>query len=46
MAIIVEIMDTSIRCVDQLQKYTRAPMLSRIPKFKDLLEADTVFEDN
>jgi len=44
LAVIVEIMDTSIRRVDQLQKYTGAPMLSRIPKIKELLEADTVFE--
>jgi len=46
MAIIVEIMDTSIRSIDQLQQFTRAPMLSRIPKFKNLLAADTVFEDS
>ncbi|MEH6449547.1 MAG: capsule biosynthesis protein [Oleispira sp.] len=46
MAVIVEIMDTSIRSIDQLQQFTRAPMLSRIPKFKNLLAADTVFEDS
>ena len=46
LAVIVEIMDTSIRSIDQLQKYTGAPVLSRIPKIKELLESDTVFEDS
>ena len=46
MAVIVEVMDTSVRRIDQLQSYTQAPLLSRIPKFKDLLEADTIFEDS
>ena len=46
MAVIVEIMDTSVRRVDQLQQYTQAPVLSRIPKIKELLTADTVFEDS
>lgn len=46
LAVIVEIMDTSIRRIDQLQSYTNAPVLSRIPKFVDLLDADTVFEDS
>lgn len=46
MAVIVEVMDTSVRRIDQLQFYTQAPLLSRIPKFKDLREADTVFEDS
>lgn len=46
LAVIVEIMDTSVRRMDQLQQFTNAPMLSRIPKFKDLLAADTVFEDS
>ncbi len=45
MAIIVEIMDTSIRHIDQIQTYTRAPLLSRIPRFEPLLESGTVFED-
>ena len=46
MAIIVEILDTSVRRSCQLEMYTQAPLLSRIPKFKDLLEADTVFADS
>lgn len=46
MAIIVEIMDTCVRTGAQLQSFTQAPVLSRIPKFKDLLEANTVFEDS
>jgi polysaccharide chain length determinant protein (PEP-CTERM system associated) len=46
LAIIAEIMDTSIRRIDQLHLICQAPVLSRIPKFKDLLEADTVFEDS
>jgi len=45
MAVIVEIMDTSVRRSSQLQVFTQAPVLSRIPKFKDLLQADTIFED-
>lgn len=46
MAVIVEIMDTSVRRADQLQQFTHAPLLSRIPKIKDLLAADTVFENS
>ncbi len=46
MAIIVEIMGTCVRTAEQLQAYTQAPILSRIPKFKNLLEANTVFEDS
>lgn len=45
-AVIVEVMDTSVRRIDQLQFYTQAPLLSRIPKFKKLSEADTTFEDS
>jgi polysaccharide chain length determinant protein (PEP-CTERM system associated) len=46
MAVIVEVMDTSVRRIDQLQFYTQSPLLSRIPKFKDLLDTDTIFEDS
>lgn len=44
LAVIVEIMDTSIRRIDQFQEYTNVPVLSRIPKIKDLYDVDTVFE--
>lgn len=46
MAVIVEIMDTSVRRSSQLQVFTQAPVLSRIPKIKELLQADTIFEDS
>jgi polysaccharide chain length determinant protein (PEP-CTERM system associated) len=44
-AVIVEVMDTSVRRIDQLQFYTQAPLLSRIPKIKALSKANTVFEN-
>lgn len=45
LAIVIEIMDTSVCHIEQLQNYTMSPVLSRIPKIKPLLIADTVFDD-
>ncbi|WP_419810879.1 GNVR domain-containing protein [Bacterioplanoides sp.] len=43
LALITELMDTSIRRSDQLQQFTQAPVLSRIPKLQPLSESDCYF---
>lgn len=46
MAIVVELMDSSVRRIDQLQDLTQAPVLSRIPKVKTFNMANNVFEES
>ena len=46
LATLLELMDNSIRRVDQLQEITSAPVLSRIPKIKGFNAADTIFEES
>jgi len=46
LATLLELMDNSIRRVDQLQEITNAPVLSRIPKIKGFNAADTIFEES
>ena len=45
LALLFELLDTTLRRSDQLQKMTNAPVLSRIPKLKPLTISDTVFDD-
>ena len=45
LALLLELMDTSVRRSDQLQQLTRAPVLSRLPKLKPLAVSETLFDD-
>lgn len=45
LALLLELLDTTLRRSDQLQQMTNAPVLSRIPKLKPLAISDTVFDD-
>lgn len=45
LALLLELLDTTLRRSDQLQQMTNAPVLSRIPKLKSLAISDTVFDD-
>lgn len=46
LAVICELLDSSLRRSEQLQLLTQAPVLARIPKLKTLSAADTVFAEN
>ena len=46
MALVLELMDSSVRRIDQLQELTQAPVLSRVPRIKTFSAGDSLFDDS